>query len=178
MKSQNLYRTLAISPTATQEEIKTSYRRLARQNHPDRGGSARAFQTLASAYAILSDPEQRLAYDRERAGWIAQMNAVPCLHCGEANRLGAIPTGQTPCCGLCGHPLPSASPKPAPWAVQAREFVLGVGERVKKESGALAVELGTALTARTEALLTETVDRGFAVLRERLGLRPASGPRR
>lgn len=178
MSPQNLYRVLQCAPTATLEEIRSSYRRLARLNHPDRGGSASAFQGLASAYEVLSDPLQRGAYDRDRAAWIAQVGAVACTRCGEANRLGSVPQGQTPCCGLCGHPLPQGQRSRSPLAQQARALVLDVGDRVLQQSSALAVEVGTTVTERTQTLVTDAVDRGFSALRERLGLAPLPRSRR
>ncbi len=172
MKTQNLYRILECPPTATAEHLKASYRRLARQRHPDQGGSERAFQSLASAYQILSDPHRRQAYDRDRAAWIAELGAVACPDCGEANRIGRLPKGQHPCCGQCGHPLPRPPRERAPWAEQARELVLDVGDRVAQETRSAAVELGATITEQTQSLVAETLDRGFSVLRKRLGLRP------
>lgn len=178
MNQQNLYRVLQCSPRATPEEIRASYRRLARLNHPDQGGSTSAFQSLASAYAVLSDPLQRQAYDRERAIWIAQMGAVACPRCAEANRLGPMPQGQTPCCGLCGHPLPQPEPRPTLLAQHARALVLEVGSRVVQQCSALAAEVGATVTERTQVLVNDTVDRGFDVLRARLGMTPRPGTRR
>jgi uncharacterized membrane protein len=61
------YKILGIQRTATAAEIKSAYRRLARQRHPDvNGGSehaARRFALLALAYRTLSDPQERAAYD-------------------------------------------------------------------------------------------------------------------
>jgi len=67
----DLYKILGVSPTATQEEIKTAYRRLARRYHPDVAGNDETktdlFKEAAAAYAILGQPRQRARYDRERA---------------------------------------------------------------------------------------------------------------
>lgn len=178
MKTQNLYRVLECAPTATAEQIKGSYRRLARLSHPDQGGSEQAFQRLASAYQILSDPRRRLEYDRDRAAWIAELGAVACPGCGEANRMGRVYKGQLPCCGQCGDPLPRLTKERALWAEQARELVLDVGDRVAQETASAAVEIGATITEQTQALVTETLDRGFAVLRKRLGLRPLPESRR
>jgi molecular chaperone DnaJ len=64
----DLYEVLQVSREATQEEIKKSYRRLAREWHPDANpedpeAEAR-FKELAAAYEVLSDPEKRQRYDR------------------------------------------------------------------------------------------------------------------
>jgi len=64
----DLYEVLQVSRDATQEEIKKSYRRLAREWHPDANpddpqAEAR-FKELAAAYEVLSDPAKRERYDR------------------------------------------------------------------------------------------------------------------
>ncbi len=69
------YKVLGIQRSATAAEVKSAYRRLARQRHPDlNGGSekaAREFALIAMAYRTLSDPQERSYYDsqyRKRAG--------------------------------------------------------------------------------------------------------------
>jgi DnaJ family protein C protein 9 len=63
------YEILAISSTATAAEIRSAYRKLALQRHPDkapestRAAAHTAFQELAFAYGILSDPGRRARYD-------------------------------------------------------------------------------------------------------------------
>lgn len=57
------YQTLGVSKTATPDEIKTAYRRLASKNHPDKGGDNATFQKIQAAYATLSDPQKRAQYD-------------------------------------------------------------------------------------------------------------------
>ena len=64
------YNILGVERTANAAEIKSAYRRLARERHPDvNGGSeqaARRFALLALAYRTLSDPQERAAYDAKR----------------------------------------------------------------------------------------------------------------
>jgi len=60
------YNTLGVGETATPEEIKRAYRKLASQHHPDKGGDTAKFQEIEAAYRILSDPAQREQYDHER----------------------------------------------------------------------------------------------------------------
>jgi curved DNA-binding protein len=57
------YAILGVSKTASQEEIKKAYKKLAMQHHPDRGGDNQKFQEINTAYSVLSDPEQRAQYD-------------------------------------------------------------------------------------------------------------------
>ena len=62
------YELLSISRTASDAEIKAAYRKVAMQYHPDRNpGNVQAeekFKECSEAYAVLSDPEKRAAYDR------------------------------------------------------------------------------------------------------------------
>jgi len=60
------YNTLGVGESATPEEIKRAYRKLASQHHPDKGGDTAKFQEIEAAYRILSDPAQREQYDHER----------------------------------------------------------------------------------------------------------------
>jgi curved DNA-binding protein CbpA len=59
------YNILEVSPTATQAEIKRSYRRLVRKYHPDLNKQALDLQIkrLNEAYNVISDPVKRAAYD-------------------------------------------------------------------------------------------------------------------
>ena len=65
-QSQDYYSILQISADATPEEIKTAFRRLARQYHPDlnqQNTEATAqFQQISQAYEVLSDPQTRHRY--------------------------------------------------------------------------------------------------------------------
>lgn len=57
------YDILGVSKTASQDEIKKAYRKLASQNHPDKGGDTAKFQEIQTAYDTLSDPNKRAEYD-------------------------------------------------------------------------------------------------------------------
>jgi molecular chaperone DnaJ len=65
---KTLYDTLGVSKSASGDEIKKAYRKLAREYHPDRNpGDAAAeekFKEVQTAYDVLSDDEKRKAYDR------------------------------------------------------------------------------------------------------------------
>jgi len=62
---KDLYAILGVSLSSSAREIRTAYRRLAVSLHPDRAGrdSTAAFQDVAAAYEVLSDPTRRGRYD-------------------------------------------------------------------------------------------------------------------
>jgi molecular chaperone DnaJ len=64
MASKDYYETLGVPKSATADEIKKAYRRLARKHHPDAGGSEEKFKEVGEAYEVLSDPEKRGQYDQ------------------------------------------------------------------------------------------------------------------
>lgn len=57
------YQTLGVGKNSSPDEIKKAYRRLASQNHPDKGGDTATFQRIEEAYRTLSDPDKRQQYD-------------------------------------------------------------------------------------------------------------------
>ena len=63
--SKNYYETLGVSKTATKDEIKKAFRKLAHQYHPDKeGGDEAKFKEANEAYQVLSDDQKRAQYDR------------------------------------------------------------------------------------------------------------------
>ena len=64
----DLYKVLGVSPKSSTTEIKSAYRRLARQRHPDVSQvpeAAREFALIALAYRTLNDPQERARYDEK-----------------------------------------------------------------------------------------------------------------
>src|SRR4030081_1731140 len=70
---RDYYETLGISKTATEDEIRTAFRKLARKYHPDVAKDKKAaeekFKQINEAYEVLSDPEKRKKYDQLGANW-------------------------------------------------------------------------------------------------------------
>ena len=60
----NPYEALGLSQNASEAEIKKTYRRLAMQHHPDKGGDPEQFKKIQGAYDILSDPQKRQNFDQ------------------------------------------------------------------------------------------------------------------
>ena len=66
--SPTLYEVLEVCPDATDDQIKTAWRRAAKVTHPDAGGTSEAFAAARHAWEVLSDPARRTAYDADLAG--------------------------------------------------------------------------------------------------------------
>jgi len=74
MNGRNFYAILGVSPRESRENIRSAYRRRARELHPDLAGrpSTEAFRELSEAYETLSDPARRSAYDRTQRGPVSR----------------------------------------------------------------------------------------------------------
>ena len=68
MAKRDYYEVLGVSKSASADEIKKAYRRLAMKHHPDRNkdgdGSEEQFKEAKEAYEVLKDADKRAAYDR------------------------------------------------------------------------------------------------------------------
>lgn len=72
MSQKDPYEILGVDRTASQDEIKRAYRRLAKEHHPDRNpdnpDAVRRFKEAQAAYEVLSDPQKRAQFDQFGAG--------------------------------------------------------------------------------------------------------------
>ena len=73
MEFKDYYKTLEVDKKATIDEIKKSYRRLAKKYHPDKNPNDKSaeekFKEVSEAYEVLKDPEKRKKYDHLGANW-------------------------------------------------------------------------------------------------------------
>ena len=72
MEYRDYYKILGVARAATAEDIKKSYRRLARKYHPDvskEKDAEQKFKEVQEAYEVLKDPEKRAAYDQLGSDW-------------------------------------------------------------------------------------------------------------
>ncbi|HEY1583955.1 MAG TPA: DnaJ domain-containing protein, partial [Chthoniobacterales bacterium] len=72
---RDYYETLGVAKTASADEIKGAFRKLARKHHPDmakpkeKAAAEEKFKQINEAYEVLSDPEKRSKYDQLGADW-------------------------------------------------------------------------------------------------------------
>ncbi|MBN2078435.1 MAG: DnaJ domain-containing protein [Spirochaetes bacterium] len=73
MELKDHYAALEVQRDATERDIKSAFRRLAKVFHPDKNRgdleSERRFKEIAAAYEVLADPQRRRDYDLSREGW-------------------------------------------------------------------------------------------------------------
>ena len=80
MKFKDYYETLGVARGATEADIKSAYRKLARKYHPDVNKEKDAeerFKEVGEAYAVLKDTEKRAAYDQMGSNWKSGQDFTP-----------------------------------------------------------------------------------------------------
>jgi molecular chaperone DnaJ len=114
----DLYAVLEVDANASPEELKKSYRRLARQYHPDANadpGAEAHFKEVSQAYEILSDPERRANYDR----FGSDTGAGNPFGAGSVQDIFDMFFG-----GMGGRPPQRRGPQPGPDAEMSVEITL------------------------------------------------------
>jgi molecular chaperone DnaJ len=76
MNSENYYDILGVEKNSTQDDIKKAYRKLAKENHPDKGGDPEKFKKISVAYDILGDENKRKEYDNPSTGHFNSFNDI------------------------------------------------------------------------------------------------------
>ena len=107
---RSYYRILHVQPDAPPEIIRASYRTLmsVMRLHPDLGGDHERAALVNEAYAVLSDPERRRAYDATRAASPRRGTPGAGAPGASARRAGSTPPRPSvPGCSFCNAPLPA-----------------------------------------------------------------------
>lgn len=90
MEYKNYYKTLGVEKTASQEEVKKAYRKLAVKYHPDKNqGNKKAeetFKEINEAYDVLGDVEKRNKYDQLGENWQQYANKTQQDYYSQTNR--------------------------------------------------------------------------------------------
>lgn len=111
--SRTYYDILQVHPKASRTVIRSAYRALLKNAHPDVGGTPAETQALNEAYAVLMDPARRRAYDEELA-YDGAGSALPVVHtryvlicpaCRQRNVVADPHALHHSKCAACGHVL-------------------------------------------------------------------------
>ena len=146
---QDYYELLGVARDASHTEIKSAFRRLARELHPDVSDDPNAgprFRAVAEAYEVLADPERRQLYDRFGHAVVRGGGFAPMTDFGSLSDVFAAFFGET-LFGTAGQssrgpargPDLAARVTAALHAWRAREterrLLLGLNDRLREDSG-------------------------------------------
>src|SRR5438270_850756 len=121
MPAKDFYKTLGVAESASRDEIKKAYRRLAKKYHPDATGGDKSkesrFKEITEAYEVVGDEKKRAAYDDARKNPFA-------------GAYGAPPGGGNPFAGSTGIDVEELLRR-----MKASQNPASGGGRVRVESG-------------------------------------------
>ena len=159
------YRDLWVPQTASTEQIKSAYRKLAREYHPDHSANAdpAMFLAIGEAYQTLIDVERRKTYDAELTTFLRRRGWVLCPSCGAHNDVPVIPESKIATCGRCRTHLPVTEKERRSTQVTA----------LREQAIDVAAELGADLLDVTGDLLHAKIQG----LRTRFGAKARKGAR-
>jgi membrane protease YdiL (CAAX protease family) len=124
------YRILQLPPDATEDDIHAAYERLSTPGTGD-GLTGEGAAAVDTAYRILSDPEQRSAYDQRRSealarGYVQPQESAESLEALACPRCGVLAVADARFCGSCGQPLARrGAGAGAPWG--PKDIVKAIG---------------------------------------------------
>jgi curved DNA-binding protein len=174
MEYKDYYKTLGLERSATQDEIKTAYRKLARKFHPDinkEAGAEARFKEIGEAYEVLGDAEKRAAYDQLGKDWKAgqEFRAPPGWDEGfEFSGAGAEPGGFSDFFESLFGAMRRGEPRHRGGAYRRETVFRARGE---DHHARIQIDLRDAFTGVTRqvSLHVPTVDdRGHVALRDRI----------
>lgn len=146
----NHYRVLGIKASAQPEDIKSAYRRRARETHTDTGGNRTEFERVTEAYQVLSDPARRREWEREYLRQALAVGHFVCASCFTVNRVRSLRPGETAKCAACKAVLDvTPEGREARYKAALREQVGDLVLTIGAEAGSLAKD---AVVAGADAL--------------------------
>lgn len=153
---KNYFHILGVFTTTSETELRASYKRRARETHPDSGGQQEDFQEVVAAYEVLSDPVKRREYELGILAFAQSQGHVVCDACYAVNRVRAMRAGQTARCAHC-----------------RTELKVTADERKDRYTAALKEQVGDLLLtfgAETGSLAQDAVRAAAEGVRRKLGL--------
>ena len=166
----NYYRILGVGPSADEKEIKSAYRKLAMQYHPDsrlpteNGSNESAdasFLLVTEAYKCLSNITTRKQFDIELEIYLSARSACICGHCGSINRIREIPPDKEAVCGTCRLIIPLS--------VEERQRINSNRSSKRKAQNKTAKRVMSTLAVEAKSIAGEMAMAGLRAVARRLG---------
>lgn len=158
------YETLGVPKTATPDEIKKAYRKLASQHHPDKGGDTAKFQEIQTAYDTLSDADKRAAYDNPQSqGFRFNMNGQEADLNDIFSQFGFNPFGGDPFAHMRNRQQPRRNKD-----IRA-ELNIGLQETLSDQNKTLSVKTGNGERQTIDITIPRGITSGTSIKYTGLG---------